>query len=218
MSAPFDIAGFAQSAERILVPTSKDSLSGVRAFTELTGVEVPDSLWRDEYVESAGRSFRLVRPVDMPDQVNAGWGDMAISSTELVAEADVRSVIGLRYGQTVCRYSVLALEDVAADWQDFLEKSPRYPSIPRVLPASFPKFLGKIASARDLAITPAAVQISGKGEATMRASGVPAVADRVVTGTTAARLGAREVFTLANIYPELVVRRKDAAAYQPQAA
>jgi hypothetical protein len=61
------------------------------------------------------------------------------------------------------------------------------------------------------------ISISGKGEATMRDSGIGAVADRVVSGETARKLGGLEVFELAKIYPEVIFRRQDADAYKPAA-
>ena len=211
---PFDLIGMAQSAERILVPKSKDAVSGVTAFSEVTGIEIPSAVWEKEYVTSAGRSFRLVPGADMPGQIVAGWGDIAICSTELVAEAGLKAVESRRIGAPVCRYSVLALEERADDWQEFLGRSSRYPVLPRQLPGSFPNFLGMIAAGRDLPLLPLGVPISGKGEATMRASGIGAVADRVVSGNTAKKLGGREVFKLADIYPELVMRAVDAVSYE----
>ena len=203
----------ARSAGRILVPKSRDAVSGVAAFTEATGIEVPGSLWDKEYMKADGRSFRLVPGGDMPGQIEAGWGDVAICSTELVAEAGLPGIASLRIGSPVCRYSVLALNEVADDWQAFLERTSRYPISPRWLPSSFPRYLGMIAAGRDLPLLPMSVPISGKGEATMRDSGVGAVADRVVSGGTVQKLGGREVYVLADIYPELVVRSQDADAY-----
>lgn len=208
----------AQSSERILVPKSIDAVSGVAAFTIITGIEIPDTLYDKGYVKSGGRSFRLVPGGDMPGQIAAGWGDVAICSTELVAEAGNASVLGLRLGMSVCRYSVLALDEAADDWRAFLERASRYPIEPRRLPASFPNFLGMIAAGRALPILPLDVPISGKGEATMLDSGIFAVADRVVSGETVRKMGGQEVFWLADIYPELVVRSCDADAYRTRAA
>ena len=208
----------AQSAERILVPKSRDALGGVLAFTAITGIEIPETVWNKEYVVAGGRSFRLVPGADMPSQVGAGWGDVGICSTELVAEAGISAVRSLRFGESVCRYSVLALEEKAEDWRAFLTQTSRYVRQPRYLPGSFPNLLGMIAAGRDLPLLPVrGISVSGKGEATMRASGIGAVADRVVSGETARKLGGCEVFELAKIYPELVVRRQDADAYQPAA-
>lgn len=210
-----DIAG---SAERVMVPKSRDALSGVAAFTEVTGIEVPQTVWDEEYVRSGGRTFRLVPGGDMPSQIAAGWGDIAICSTELVAEAGLAAVTSVRVGESVCRYSVLALAECADDWQAFLGRTSRYPISPRYLPASFPNYLGMIAAGRDLPLVPTSgIAISGKGEATMRDSGIGAVADRVVTGNTARKLGGVEVFELAKIYPEVVMRRQDADAYKSAA-
>ncbi len=203
----------AQSATRLLVPKSSDALSSVTAFTKLTGIEVPATLWEKEYVKAGGRSFRLVPGSDMPGQIAAGWGDVAICSTELVAEAGLPDITSVRIGSALCRYSVLALNETADDWQEFLERTSRYPMPPRCLPASFPRYLGMIAAGRDLPLLPASVPISGKGEATMRDNGIGAVADRIVSGETVRKLGGREVFVLANMYPEIVVRRQDADAY-----
>lgn len=202
----------AQSAERILVPKSKDALASVALFNEMTGIEVPDWVWRDEYVISGGRSFRLVPGSDMPGQIVAGWGDMAICSTELTIESGLKDKIGeYIVGDSICRFSVLALNEVADNWRQFLKNtSSKYPIAPRDLPSSFPRLLGMIAAARDLPITPMSAPISGKAEATMCASGIGAVADRVVTGETARRLGAQEVFRLADIRTSFVVRRNDA--------
>ncbi len=179
----------------------------------MTDVEVPSSVYEKEFAVSEGRSFRLVPGGDMPAQIAAGWGDVAICSSELVAEAGRCDVLSACIGSVTCRYSVLALDEVADDWQRFLERTSRYPVAARRVPASFPRFLSMIAAVKDLPLIPMDVPISGKGEATMRASGVGAVADRVVSGNTARKQGAREVLTLANIYPELVVRRQDANAY-----
>lgn len=196
------------------MPKSRDAESGVDAFSAVSGIEVPAKLWEKEYVVSGGRSFRLVPGADMANQIAAGWGDIAICSTELVAEANQPSVIGCRIGEMVCRYSVLALDQVADHWRDFLQRSARYPKQVRMLPASFPLYLTQIAIGRDLPLVPMGVQVSGKAEATMFASGVGAVADRIVTGRTVRALGGQEVFELAKIYPELIVRRQDADAYR----
>lgn len=211
------IVEMAQTAERILVPKSRDALSGVAAFTELTGIEVPKTVWEREYVTAGGRTFRLTPGGDMPGQIAVGWGDVAICSTELVEEAGIPSLVSYRIGGSVCRYSVLALDEVADDWRVFLERTSRYKRQVRDIPASFPNFLAMIAAGRDLPVRPMKVPVSGKGEATMRGSGIRAVADRVVSGSTVRRQGGREVFLLANIYPELVVRRQDADAYRSAA-
>lgn len=151
----------------------------------------------------------------MPGQMAAGWGDIAICSTELLEESGLRGAFNAyRIGEPICRYSVLALDEVAEDWQRFLEgSSGRYPSKTRVLPATFPRFLGLIAAGRDLPLLKQSVPISGKAEATMRDNGIGAVADRVVTGNTVKKIGGREVYRLANIFTEVIVRKQDAAAY-----
>ena len=209
MRATDEVLDTVRSAERILVPTSKDSGAGIRTFMEFTGIEIPDAIWDKEYVESDGRSFRLVRPGDMPSQIAAGWGDVGISSTEMVEEAQEPEVNGYAIGNVACRYSVLAMREVADEWQDFLVSTSRYPKATRTLPASFPRYLNSIAAVRDLPLVASPVKISGKAEATMRVNGDLAVADRAVTGTTAARMGAKEVYTLAPIFTEIVIRRQD---------
>lgn len=204
------IIDMAQSAERIMLPVSKDAASGLRAFTGLTGIEVPESLTDKEIVRAAGREFRLARGADMPGQIAADWADLALCSTEFVREARLPRVQSARIGDPICRYSVLALESVAEDWREQLSRGSRYPLSVWNLPASFPNFLNLIAAAQDLPIRAMSVPISGKAEATMRASGIGAVADRVVTGRTAQRLGGQEVYVLAEIFPELVWRSQDA--------
>ena len=209
----------AESGARILVPKSKDAMPSVREFASRIGIEVPDSVWEDEYVTSGGNSFRLTPGADMARQIAAGWGDIAICSTELLEESGIRDRLSVsRIGEPICRYSVLALNEVADDWRNFLESSNgRYPTPPRQLPASFPRYLGLIAAARDLPIVPQDVPISGKAEVSMRDNGIGAVADRIDTGNTVRDRGGQEVFKLANIFTEIIMRRQDAAAYQSAA-
>ena len=203
----------AKSAERILVPKSRDAASSVLDFTAQTGIEVPNTVWENEYAKSGNRSFRLVPGGDMPGQLVAGWGDIAVCSTELIEESGLRRQFdAYRIGKPICRFSVLALNKVADDWQRFLEQaSGRYPSLAREIPSTFPRFLGSIVAGRDLPLKSQYVTISGKAEATMRDNGIGVVADRVVTGNTVRKLGGREVFLLANIFTEIIVRKQDAA-------
>lgn len=205
----------ALSAKRIMVPKSRDAESSVADFTARTGVEIPDTLWENEYVTSDGRSFRLVPGGDMPGQLDAGYGDLAICSTELIEESGLRRQLdAYRIGEPICRLSVLALDEVADDWQQFLElANGRYPSLPRELPSPFPRYLEQIAAGRDIPLVPQYIPISGKAEATMRVNGIGAVADRIVTGKTVKKIGGREVYQLANIYTEVIVGKQDATAY-----
>lgn len=200
-----NLMDIAQSAERILVPKSLDANLGVEMFAELTGIEIPTDLREKMISRSEGRLFRLVAGRDIPGQLAAGWGDVGIASTELTAEfGDVNRIGAMRIGEAFCRYSVLALEPVAAQIKDDLDRTSRNPIRTWKIPATFPRFLGQIAAARDLPVIAVEVPVSGQGEATMLASGIGAMAERVVTGGTAARLGASEVFKLADIYPELL--------------
>ena len=213
------LRNMAADAERILVPKSRDATNCVQEFTSQTGIEVPDTVWESEYARSGGRSFRLVPGGDMPGQIAAGWGDLAICSTELVEESGFRTKIDTcRIGAPICGFSVLALEEVADDWQRFLEQgASRYPTLARELPSTFPRYLGLIAAGKDLPVVPQTVPISGKAEVTMRDNGIGAVTDRIVSGNTVRKIGGREVFRLAIIFTEVIIRRQDAKAYQSAA-
>lgn len=214
----FDLAAMAQAAERILVPKSLDATVGVDMFTERTGIEIPGDLRQKMISRAGGRLFRMVSGRDIPGQLIAGWGDVGIASTELVMEyGNLRQLTSMRLAGPICRYSVLALPNEAARIRDDLTRGSRYPIPTRKIPATFPRYLDQIAATRDLPLMALDVPISGQGEATMEASGVGAMAERVVSGNTAARMGAEEVFILADIYPELVIRRQDADAYQSAA-
>lgn len=197
-------------AERFLVPKSRDARDTVQTFTAVTGLEIPESVYKDEYATSGRLTFRLTPSSDMPAQIAAGWGDVAICSTELIEESNLRRRFDtFRIGEPICRYSVLALNEVADDWQAFLETANgRFPAYRR-LPSTFPRYLGIIAADRDLPIRPLDVPISGKAEVTMRDNGIGAVADRIVTGNTVRKVGGREIVSLANIFTEIIVKRKD---------
>lgn len=206
MSELIDIA---QSAEYILVPKSLDAIFGVGTFTKMTGIEIPTDLREKMISRSQGRTFRLVPGRDIPSQLAVGWGDVGIASTELTAEYGNMTRIGaFRIGESFCRYSILGIEPKASQIEDDLNRMSRYPIRTWVIPATFPRFLGQIAAARDLPVLALDVPVSGQGEATMLASNMGVMAERVVTGNTATKLNAREVFKLADIYPELLYRKE----------
>ncbi len=201
----------ARSAERILVPSSKDSGGGITAFTDVTGIEIPADLWENMVATSQGREFRLAKGADMPGQVWAGWADIAIASTELQLEFGQGKTVGLTLSnQPVCRYSVIALEGVAREVQELLTRTGRYPIAVKRIPATFPRTLNYVAAVNDLPLAALDVPVTGKGEATMRASGVGMMAERVVSGNSARKVGAVEAYKLLDLFPMMLIRRPDA--------
>ncbi len=205
------LVDIAQSAERILVPSSKDSGAGIKAFTNVTGIEIPDDVWDKMESKSLGRRFRLVKGADMPGQLCAGWGDVAVASTELQIEFGQGKTYGINISdKPVCRYSLIALQAMVEQVQDLLERNARYPTALMRIPATFPKTLNYIAVLRDLPFAAMDVPVSGQGEGSMRASGVGVMAERVVTGESANKVGAIEVFKLLDLYPMMLTRLQDA--------
>lgn len=205
------VQDIALSAERILVPSSKDSGAGIQAFTEVTGIEIPGDVWDKMESTSMGRTFRLAKGSDMPGQLWAGWADIGIASTELQIEFGQDKSDGFVIAdKPICRYSVLALEEKASAVRDMLERSPRYPTQLRRIPATFPKTLDIISARLDLPLAALDVPVTGKGEAVMRASGVGMMAERIVTGNSAQKVGAIEVFKLLDLFPMILVRTQGA--------
>lgn len=205
------LVDIARSAERILVPSSKDSGTGIAAFTEMTGIEIPGDVWSDMQSVSMGREFRLAKGADMPGQLWAGWADIAIASTELQIEFGQGKTQGFDISdKPICRYSVLALEGIASEVQDMLARSSRYPMQPKRIPATFPRTLNYAAAVKDLPLAALDVPVTGKGEGTMRASGVGMMAERIVTGTSARKVGAVEVYKLLDLFPQMLVRMQNA--------
>lgn len=210
------IWSIAQAATRILVPSSKDSGECITAFTQSTGIEVPEDVWETMQSNSGGRTFRLARGADMPGQIAAGWADIGIASTELQVEYGQGKTVGFATAEKpVCRYGILALENMAYEARRMLEQPPQPPqaSLQRLrIPATFPKTLNYAAARLGLPLRALDVPISGKGEPTMQASGVGMMAERIRTGKSARKVGAVEVCKLLDLLPMMLVSAQDAEA------
>lgn len=209
-SQAIDVAALRETGLRVLVPKSGDARPSATLFTELTGIEVPGSLWENEFEQVGNVSFRLAPGADIPGQLAAGWGDIGISSTELTANSGKSSELSAFRLSTapICWLALIALRDAATEWREFLAIPPDERAAKRTVPTAFPLFVRRIVLAQGLPIDPADVPVRGKAEALLNVGGIRAVADRVVTGTSAKRQGGEIVDVLAPIFPELLVANR----------
>lgn len=199
----------AQSAPRILVPKSKDAIGSVAIFTQVTGIEVPETVWEAGRVLSAGREFRLAAGADMAAQIAGNWADLGIATSEIAVENSTSETRAIRISdERICSYSFMALTRFADEARDLVARSGRYPTKPKEIPATFPRYLNFLAAVQDLPLVASPVRVRSQGEYTMEASGIGMMAERVASGRMMRKTGAVEIKELAKIVTEIIVRNE----------
>lgn len=201
-----------RSEKRFALPKSGDARDAWSAFTELTGIEIPDFPDGRLRVESGGRTFWILRGDDVPGAVAENFADVGLTSTEACVEfGDEERIWWQQIGGPLCRYSVLADAEREPVIRELLDGESRYPKMTREIAATYPGLLNVIAAKRRLSIVArSGLRITGSGEAWASLTGDGVVADRVSTGCTAQQNGLTEVFELCQLYPEVVMRRENA--------
>jgi ATP phosphoribosyltransferase len=221
----FDAVLLAQSAERIAVAVGDNAEANVQAFSELTGIEVPIKMLKEQLLVTAGGvQFRAMRPPDMVEQVRNNISDIAIGSDELAMESGGTDVLGVSIPiLNKWAFSLLVRAEDESRMKDELLRNRtggRYIEAP----TSLPNCLNQAASVLDLPILASSLQATGKVEPLLRTKDrerkgwiFDIAADITASGDTAKKLElviAKELF---KIGPALLVRRRDADAYQPAA-
>lgn len=204
------LRGIAASAERILLPKSNDASDCWEQFTKATGIEIPPFIGRRLITcDKDGRQFIKARGDDMPELVARGLANIAVTTTESRVESGIpqSSLASRRIGGPVCRYSILATEEMVGAVTDLCRRGSRYPITPFSIPATYPNLLNQIAATRDMPVyADPRMRISGSGEAMAVLFGTGLVADRVSSGRTAMENGLLEAVKLCDLYTELIWR------------
>jgi len=133
-----------------------------------------------------------------------------------VAENRIRNqgtpVVARKIGEPMCRFSVLAEKDRVGRAKSVINADPRYARTALTIPTSRPRLLAEICSWRDLGFVPLEEpQVSGSIESMASLTGIGIVADLVRTGKTAYDNRLQEVYSLCDVYPEIVLRAEDAS-------
>lgn len=194
----------ANRAKLILVPKGDDSKPCLEAFTEASGIVVPEFSNRKLSVSSKGRTFVKVKGRDIPALIAAGYGDLGLTGSDSCEDylAIAGGITYETFGKAMCRFSLLTPKAKAASICLALTKGGQQ----LFVATSFPKLLLASAQRLDLNVRPVAIQIAGSVEVMPRLLNVPLVADLVATGETARVNGLVEVKTLAKVYPAIIMR------------
>ncbi|MFI5270708.1 MAG: hypothetical protein ACHQT9_01520 [Candidatus Saccharimonadales bacterium] len=197
-----------QTAENIFLPKGEDREPSILALQEFSGIEVPT--FRGERLKSLseGRMFWLFKGVDIPSLV-ARYRAVGVTGTDSVVEnryqGPTSPLIAKKIGEPMCRFSILAEQDKVPVVEAMCDADSRY-ATSLSIPTSLPGLLSEICSWRDLGFVPLRDPIvHGSMEAMASLTGIGIVADLVKTGKTASDMDLQEVFSLCDIYPEIVL-------------
>ncbi len=205
----------AQSAERILLPKSKDCRSAVVAFEETTGIEVPKFKEREYSAISLGRRFFSVSASDVPKLVGNGFGDVGVTGIDQYLEKEnmYRKYIAyLRIGQPMCYLALLAPRERAdlVRSRAFPERPTGYNGKLIRVATSFPNIVNNYAATNDVNIYAADGDVySGSIEIMPGLVGCDAAVDIVSKGDTLKINGLAIVEKIMGINPILIARRGD---------
>lgn len=198
-----------QSATDIGVPKGESARACREAIQEEGDFELPSFDGR-LFARTQGKTVWMLRGVDIVRRVAEGRLDVGVVGTDVLMNTRVEpsGLVGQRIGDgdPMCRFSLLAEEGMAAQIEGRLDADARRAAGPMEFPTAYPRMLTQIAAWRDLPVVPSGMEITGSAEAYASLTGLGRVADLVSTGETARRNGLLEVFTLCEIYPELVWR------------
>lgn len=211
-----------EAAERLAFQKGEAAAPYRNAFTEQTGIEVPEPPNNGKLrTTSQGREFFYLRGRDILGVVANGNVDAGVIGTDVVLEYGFsdkqRQLLQYqRLGNPVCRYALMAFEEEVASMRATLNGDQRCASPPIYVPTPYPNMLTSIAAGRDLPLLPyrgldtnGRPGITGAGEVYAYITGLGCVADIVETGRTSQAEGLLEVETLMPISAELVIRKTD---------
>jgi ATP phosphoribosyltransferase len=202
----------AQSAERILLPKGSDCKPAINAFTEATGIEVPDFAYRKYIATSQGKEFFSVSAKDVTKLVEQGKADVGVTGEDQYIEAlggriwTANKPLCEVIGPPMCYLAVLASEEDAASVRRnlFYTRGRSAYSSERVV-TSFPNLVNGLAATRDLYLE-VYNTCQGSTEAMPRLLGCRAVVDIVGNGDTALANELVVVEKLMDIAPVLIGR------------
>lgn len=195
----------ASKARLILVPKGDDSRPCLQAFTNATGIAVPEFAGRELEAGDGTRIFLKVKGRDIPRFIAAGYGDIGLTGSDSCADyatSPACPVTYERFGPPMCRFVLLAPATRAAEVRRRLKIARK----PLEAATSFPDLLRERAAQLGLNLRPCDLPVRGSVEIMPRLLGVPLVADLVASGRTAEANGLVEVATLLDVYPAVVVR------------
>lgn len=200
-------------AETIAVPKKGDDGTACYvALADCYGIEVPPYIEdRDERI-SQGIRFLYAKGVDIPVWVANGWADAGVTGIDSCVEFPRPDLVkAQRIGSPMCRYSLLARQDVDESFIEYKLAEASWNgrrSEPIEIVATRPRLLDASKGDKYRMVQPMDLQVRGSGELAIKRSGAALGADLVQTGNTAQRTGLYEYDVLCEIFPASVVRAK----------
>lgn len=201
----------AQTAEKILVPKSKDCSAAIGAFEEATGIEVPMFMPRSYMAKSQGKTFYSVSAKDVTKLVNQGFADVGVTGKDQYLEANVTYPNNENFpgyeeiGSPMCYLALLACESTADDARNRLYYRRGGSSRPITVVTSFPNLVSMLAITRDMNLM-VKDTYQGSIEIMPELIGCDAVVDIVSKSKTAAANGLVVAERLMDIAPVIVGR------------
>jgi ATP phosphoribosyltransferase len=191
----------ADAAERILVPPGKEMAACILAFSELTGIEVPDFNGRNDMVRSGGRTFWQQRGKDIPLRISEGVADIGLTGLDACEDAAGEIAINYQpFGDIMCRFALLVPNGTESRIRERLDERSR----PVLAISSRPRLTDRCAAMSDLNLMAVGRKITGRVEGAVSLCGEEAAADIVESGETARANSLVIVKDLLQIYPTIV--------------
>lgn len=201
-----ELIEIAKSAERILVPKGKDCSPALSAFTQATGVEVPDFKPRSYKAISQGRTFFSVSAKDVPRFVQKEYADVGVTGKDQYLETKSKNTDFPQMeviGPSMCYLAVLACKDQAESVARNMYYAPGFSLVREPVMTSFPNIIELMGATSDLNFC-VFDTCQGSTEIMPDIVGCRAVVDIVGKGRTATVNGLVVVEKLMDVPPVLV--------------